>query len=250
MLRFFRKMRHALIPQGRLTRYFFYAVGEVILVVVGIVIALQVNNWNEDKKLRREESAMLANIDAEFTLNLEKLTSIKDNNTSIYDCTKILKNLIGKPDSEINSHNIDSLFYHSILIADFQPNQFVLSQLKSTDKLKIIRSEKLKRLLYDWDNAMNIKSEAFVMWNSYFMNQLIPYLDENTSIRNMDAYANYEWATPTPLKYNSAKMFSTIQLDNRLENHMWCLHQFSEAIDDLIEIAEKVTRQIEIEIKA
>ena len=47
MLRFFRKMRQALVPENRFGRYFFYAIGEILLVMVGIILALQINTWKE-----------------------------------------------------------------------------------------------------------------------------------------------------------------------------------------------------------
>ncbi|MDB4582337.1 DUF6090 family protein [Draconibacterium sp.] len=50
MLRFFRKMRTALIPESRFGRYLFYALGEIVLAVIGILIALRINNWNENRK--------------------------------------------------------------------------------------------------------------------------------------------------------------------------------------------------------
>ena len=55
-------MRKSLIPEGKLTRYFFYAVGEIVLVVIGILIALQINIWNEDRKLRLKEEANLKSL--------------------------------------------------------------------------------------------------------------------------------------------------------------------------------------------
>lgn len=62
MLRFFRKMRSALIPENRFGRYFFYALGEIVLVVVGILIALQVNNWNENRKTAKQEKNFFSDI--------------------------------------------------------------------------------------------------------------------------------------------------------------------------------------------
>ncbi|GAB5550964.1 MAG: hypothetical protein Sapg2KO_05550 [Saprospiraceae bacterium] len=53
MLKFFRKIRQRLLNQGKLRRYFVYAIGEIFLVVIGILIALQVNNWNELRKGER-----------------------------------------------------------------------------------------------------------------------------------------------------------------------------------------------------
>ena len=50
MLKYFRRTRQKLFVEGSAKRYFFYAVGEIILVVIGILIALQINNWNENRK--------------------------------------------------------------------------------------------------------------------------------------------------------------------------------------------------------
>ena len=51
MIKFFRKIRQDLLSKGKTGKYFKYAVGEIILVVIGILIALQINNWNENKKI-------------------------------------------------------------------------------------------------------------------------------------------------------------------------------------------------------
>ena len=93
---------------------------------------------------------------------------------------------------------------------------------------------------------MNIKSEAFNMWNTYFMNSFIPFLDQHASVRNMDFYGDYNWSTRSPLDYDIAKIFGMIQFDNRLENHMWCLNSFNESIEKLIDIAEQVEAEIAI----
>jgi hypothetical protein len=49
MIKFFRKIRHTMIKENKFSRYTFYALGEIILVVIGILIALQINNWNEQR---------------------------------------------------------------------------------------------------------------------------------------------------------------------------------------------------------
>ena len=54
MIGFLRKMRRNLLSQNKLGKYLLYAIGEVILVVIGILIAVQINNLNEDKKLKNQ----------------------------------------------------------------------------------------------------------------------------------------------------------------------------------------------------
>ena len=50
MIKFFRQIRQSLVRQGKSQKYIVYAVGEILLVVVGILIAVQINNWNENQK--------------------------------------------------------------------------------------------------------------------------------------------------------------------------------------------------------
>ncbi len=59
MIKFFRNIRKKMIEQKRVRNYFLYAIGEIFLVVIGILIALQINNWNEEKKSSKFESEIL-----------------------------------------------------------------------------------------------------------------------------------------------------------------------------------------------
>jgi hypothetical protein len=62
MIKFFRKIRQKLLSQNRVTRYLVYALGEILLVVIGILIALQINNANEAHKARQSERVVLNNL--------------------------------------------------------------------------------------------------------------------------------------------------------------------------------------------
>jgi len=53
MIKFFRKIRYDLMEKNKTGKYFKYAIGEIVLVVIGILIALQINNWNENQKLEK-----------------------------------------------------------------------------------------------------------------------------------------------------------------------------------------------------
>ena len=84
MIKFFRKIRYDLMEKNKTGKYFKYAIGEIILVVIGILIALQINNWNENRKNRVTEADYYCRILDDFKLN-EKLI----NETSILTTKKI-----------------------------------------------------------------------------------------------------------------------------------------------------------------
>jgi len=72
MIKFFRKIRQNLLSEGKTGKYLKYAIGEIILVVIGILIALQINNWNEGRKMRVTELTYLENLQIEFQQNLNR----------------------------------------------------------------------------------------------------------------------------------------------------------------------------------
>ena len=71
MIRFFRTIRQSLLAQGRITRYLTYAVGEIILVVTGIFLALQLNNWNAERKQVQQELALLEEMRENLEMDLK-----------------------------------------------------------------------------------------------------------------------------------------------------------------------------------
>lgn len=81
MLKFFRKIRQQLIGEGQVKKYLFYAIGEILLVVLGILIALQINNWNEQNKNRQAENKALTDLYYEFEKSFERFQDM-DNRIS------------------------------------------------------------------------------------------------------------------------------------------------------------------------
>ena len=71
MIKFFRKIRYNLMSENKTAKYFKYAIGEIILVVIGILIALQINNWNEKQKDIEKEQQILLSLREEFKQNIK-----------------------------------------------------------------------------------------------------------------------------------------------------------------------------------
>ena len=82
MIKFFRKIRQKLLSENKFSKYLIYAIGEIILVMIGILLALQVNNWNEERKQKQKEIVNLIAIkeDLEHDLKTEFINGISYGN--------------------------------------------------------------------------------------------------------------------------------------------------------------------------
>ncbi len=72
MLKFFRRIRQNLLSESKFSKYLVYAVGEILLVMIGILLALQVNNWNEQNKSKKEEIVYLQNFLNDLTIDVKR----------------------------------------------------------------------------------------------------------------------------------------------------------------------------------
>ena len=120
MIKFFRKVRQNLLMENKTGKYFKYAIGEIILVIIGILIALQINNWKNYKTERETEKIILheiqANLEYDFNDFEDNITHLKDKRTSSNALLKAIDN---------NSIYHDSLgyFFSFLIIYDTEPRK-------------------------------------------------------------------------------------------------------------------------------
>ena len=94
MIKFFRKIRHNLLNQNKLSKYLMYAIGEIVLVVIGILIALSINNWNQERVSNDKAYSYLNQINKDLSLDLryyKYMIRESSNQILIYDELAILK---------------------------------------------------------------------------------------------------------------------------------------------------------------
>ena len=77
MIKFFRRIRYDLMEKNKTGKYFKYAIGEIVLVVIGILIALQINNWNEVRKSKTKATTILKEIRSDMVKDLEIIEDLK-----------------------------------------------------------------------------------------------------------------------------------------------------------------------------
>jgi pyruvate/2-oxoacid:ferredoxin oxidoreductase alpha subunit len=90
MIKFFRKIRHRILTESKFSKYILYASGEIVLVVIGILIALQINNWNEARKLAIQKVEILHEFQESLQNDLEKIEANMIINAQVKKSAKLI----------------------------------------------------------------------------------------------------------------------------------------------------------------
>jgi len=174
MLKFFRKTRQELLSKGETGKYLKYAIGEIILVVIGILIALQINNWNEEKKEHEKEQAFLREINLDFKSNKAQLDSIIIfNKTNLHAATRLLEIMSffdhNNPQrNKSNAHFADSIGYYNNLVwrnKSFNPKNGAVEALLNSSSFDLIKNDTLRRNLISWKDVLGdyLEEEEFAV---------------------------------------------------------------------------------------
>lgn len=149
MIKFFRTIRQKMLNDNKFRKYLIYAIGEIILVVIGILIALQINNANENRKSSNQENLYLERLLSE---NKEDVITFKTNITELEKGIESIENL----SFALNSPNVtDSIivaaandyFGYGSIYPIFYSSTSTFDDLSSTGNLKDIRNTKLREEL-------------------------------------------------------------------------------------------------------
>ena len=242
MIKFFRKIRQQLLNANKFSKYLLYAVGEIILVMIGILLALQVNNWNEHQKELKQEKVIMFNLNNEFIKNNKLLNEHRIQYQVAKKSIDLLMSLIGQSENEIEKNNIDSLLSITIDVYDFRPTENVMSGIIASGKLDLITSDSLKNALFEWSVGLQVKEEAVQTLDHTTQNLLIPYLSKNGSLKNIDSYGFLQWKEKSRLKSNNLNLFSQNEFENHLDNHAWSVTSCKNTLDSLQIISQKIIR--------
>jgi hypothetical protein len=155
MIQFFRRIRLRLLSEnstdssiraGRLSKYFLYAIGEIILVVIGILIALQINNWNQDRKSALQETVYLSRLLSENKQDISAfsgfIADLEKGNESVENLSSALKNPNIKDSLLILGAN--NYFKYGSIYPIFTSSTSTFDDLSSTGNLTIISNVSLR----------------------------------------------------------------------------------------------------------
>lgn len=183
MIKLFRKIRQALLSDGKTGAYLTYAIGEIILVVFGILIALQVNNWNEKRQAKANEISLFENAvldlkqeNSATDTQIRWFKNFQDVHFDIYEQTK---------DSSQFDPDLD---YNTLIWTNyFRP----LIQENYSSKVGDMSNEIIKELFRDLIWRENLTLEAMNEWNNLKLNIVRPFF-ARYGINNSETSFNHK----------------------------------------------------------
>ena len=151
MIRFFRTIRHGLINEGKTSKYFRYAIGEIVLVVVGILIALQVNNWNIARGEAKLEQEYIQRLIAEVERDLEGINRRKETAEFWKELIQLVKDAYF--DTEVafaRPAEFIAAVKHADIIEPATIRGDSYEELRSTGHLRLIKDDHLRSALFEY----------------------------------------------------------------------------------------------------
>ena len=161
MIKFFRNIRQNLLSEGKTGKYFKYALGEIILVVIGILLALQINNWNnkvqEEKLSKLYYEELLIDIENDLEQLNNRINYSERVKNSIYSLIEALQN---KSYATVNQDTLQYAISHYYRVAGWQFNLNTYKELESSGNLKYIGKSEIRSTITDYVNL--IENSAIV----------------------------------------------------------------------------------------
>jgi len=238
MMKFFRKIRQQLLSESKIGNYSLYAIGEIFLVVIGIVIALQIDNWNEERNLRKTEVALLKEMQKNLETDLaETQWNINLNKEKLKANEVVLENL-----KSPERHNDTLDFYYANLMggAYFSTNTSAYDNLESIgfniiekDSLRI----KITELYSNKYKYIHRLESNFI--DNFYSSQLEPLI-----IRNI--ITDTVWISARPVNHSKLAINHEFKETIKLNIHWirFMLGNYANIEEEIATLINQIDREI------
>ncbi|WP_426429578.1 DUF6090 family protein [Winogradskyella sp. HB-48] len=188
MIKFFRKIRQKLVEQNRVSKYLLYAFGEIILVVIGILIALQINNWNENRKDNLQEAVFIKQLKEDLNQTNSDLDEIR---------AFFLKRALAAQ-NVIHSYWQDKPLQDSLLYnfgevlqnLKYNPILGTAKSLINSGNIELIKSEKLKTAIIKYNETVDALLRDITRYEETYYRTAIHTINNEFDIHSL--YLTYD----------------------------------------------------------
>lgn len=176
-MKLFRKIRGISINKGKIKKYFVYAIGEIILIIIGILIALEINNRNEDRKALITEAIYYCSIKEDLLLDKEKISRILEVLENRHEDTKSL--IIDLHKKTETKFDLINRYFSVIRGEEYMSTNSTYNDITSSGKIAILKNAELKKQIIKYYTELENFTQVIDANNDVLVNKLYTY--ENLS---------------------------------------------------------------------
>ena len=248
MLRFFSKIRYQLAAQNRVAKYLRYAIGEILLVMIGILIALQINNWNEEQKKDKRRIELIENIITDFETSKSRLLVSLNETESAIQTGKRYLNYALLEKNKVSIDTLQNLGKHAFLKILFKPAIASYETALNTGDFGLIKSRRLTEAISEFMNATEDFNRHLEFGGQIVFNGGLWELRKSLGINTLEFRENYtinEISELTGLSETEYKNILTGKLATASVNNMMNTYfNMKEALMDAYESSEKIINEL------
>jgi len=224
MISLLRKIRKNLVTENRVSKYFLYAVGEIVLVVIGILLALQINTWNKEKQIKVLEHSTLVNLKEDLEIQKELLKEQIDYEVSIAVLIDSAQQYIG---NDANKAILSRFLFELNGRHTFKANRVTFNNMISNGSINLISEAKLQNSIIRYFQRLDYV-ESVVNNNNLYMvdsnfgafvsnNPLGLELNEDNTVNaNIQFNVKQKYLVFSQLKYRGHASLSIKNICNNL----------------------------------
>ncbi len=246
MIKFFRKIRQKLLSENKFSKYLLYAIGEIVLVVIGILIALQINTWNEDRNERKLEESTLVEIKKSLTLDIEYFeTQIEDQLQSAHITTTLLNHI---KDKKPYTKDLDVLWERVVryFFVDFNTSAFKLLESRGID---IITNEVLRKNIVDHYNLEQTKIKRSSEVSEHLSNEnLIYFFDRVYPEITPEFEATFDYKKEKWIPQDYETLLQDPSLVPKISHNIKVRYRFSQLLENFLKKQRQLVKEIEEEL--
>ncbi len=252
MINFFRKTRKKLADNNQFLKYSRYAIGEIVLVVIGILIALSINNWNEGRKDRIRALSHLKEIKAELLYDLNQMDTVISYLDAVDKAGLYMNDFLSNRLEKIDSGKLKDAYLRLGHLSVFNITEFAYNNLLSSGEINLIQNDSIKQLLGflhnegKWDRSYHdgpmqqIYSEYSNYINKYTEPLMVRHFFQNEFKANFENEFNATTISVNNFSVNwdDLKKDSKyrVLLDQVLSNRVIQRHNYIEWKNSILEI--------------
>ncbi len=236
--------------ENKTSKYFKYAVGEILLVVIGILIALQVSNWNENRKLQERVNNFYPKLKLQIEKNIKKVDMYLYEVDYQFKVAKRNINLLGSKKSEITLLRLDSLIIFTGIDYHLNLDMITLNEARLNENLSLIKSDTLRKTIYTFIKLNDDIIEREKIVNEDLKNELKPFINKHFNLRNLFNVLGYSGLSKSKVyKDDNEKIIDNQEFENLIVTRIMYIEDVFVLYSDALSILEIINDLLEKEIK-